>query len=129
LPERAQNREPYFVRGHLGATARPHLVLHLLGEYGQLVFGDRPSLAGAAHSLDDLVAGERLSGTAPFGHHQDHCLLSGESPPARRAGPPAADRGTVVGGPAIDDPAVRVPAVRAEHSSPSVPGGSRRLFP
>src|SRR5262249_34024757 len=116
LLQRAQDRQPHFVRRHLRAAARAHLVFNLLGKDGQLVFGNRPSLAGPSHAVDDLVTGERLGGPAPLAHHQDHRFLGGEPAPARGARSPTADRGTVVGCATVHDAAVRVPAVRTEHA-------------
>src|SRR6516162_3553441 len=116
------------MRGNLRAAARPHLVLDLLREYGQLVFGDRPALAGPPHAVDYLVPGEGLGGAASLGHHQDHRLLRGEPAPARGTGAPPADRGAVVGGAAVDDPAVRIPAIRTEHAITSRTPPRSRFF-
>src|SRR5215467_1189178 len=104
------------MRGHLRAAAGPDRLLHLLGQDRELVLGRRAALAGAAHAAHDLVPGEGLGGAAALAHHQDHRFLCGEPPAAFRAGTPAADRGAVVGGPAVDDAAVRMPAERAEHA-------------
>src|SRR5215469_1453526 len=60
--------------------------------------------------------GERLGDPAALGHHQDDRLLGGEPPPTLRARPPTADRGAVVGGPAVDDPAVRIATERTVHA-------------
>src|SRR5215467_10591089 len=103
------------MRGHLRAAAGPDRLLHLLGQDRELILGHRTALAGAAHASHDLVPGEGLGGTAALAHHQDHRLLGGEPPAAVRAGAAAADRCPIVGGPAVDDAAVRVPAERAEH--------------
>src|ERR1700733_8591163 len=122
--ERPEDRQAHFVRRDLARAPGPDRVLDLLGQDRQLVFHDRPALAGPADPVNDLLAGERLGRAAALAHHQDHCLLRGEAPPARRARPAAADRGTVVGGPAVDDTAFRVLAIRAEHAITS-PGRSR----
>src|ERR1700688_610942 len=116
FPQRAEDGQPHFVRGDLGQAAGPDRFLHLLSQDGQLVLADRPALAGTLHAADDLVPGERLGDPAALGHHQDDRLLRGEPAPALRARPPAADRGTVVGGPAVDDPAIRMTAERAVHA-------------
>src|SRR6516164_3679243 len=116
VPERAQDGHAHLVRGDLGQAPGPDRFLHLLGQDGQLVLADRPSLAGALHPADDLVPGERLGDPAALGHHQDDRLLRGEPAPALGAGPATADRGTVVSGPAVDDPAVRMTTERAVHA-------------
>src|SRR5579859_2544438 len=116
LAERAQNGQAHLVRGDFGQAAGPDRLLHLLGQDGELVLVHRPALAGALHAVDDLVPGEGLGDAAALGHHQDHRLLSGEPAPAFRTGPPAPDRGTVFGRPAVDDPAVGIPAERAVHA-------------
>src|SRR6478735_5153583 len=102
IPERAQDGQAHLVRGHLAQPPRPDRFLHLLSQDRQLVLADRPSLARALHATDDLLPG-------------------GEPPPALRAGPAATDRGAVVSRPAVDDPAIRVPAERAMHAITSWP--------
>src|SRR6516164_10756434 len=111
VPERAEDGHAHLVRGDLGQAPGPDRFLHLLGQDGQLVLADRPSLAGALHP-------------AALGHHQDDRLLRGEPAPALGAGPAAADRGTVFSGPAVDDPAVRMTAERAVHAITSPGVGS-----
>src|SRR5215469_14146996 len=116
VPERAEDSHAHLVRGDLGQAAGPDRLLHLLGQDGQLVLADRPSLTGALHPADDLVPGEQLGDPAALGHHQDDRLLRGEPAPAFGAGPAATDRGTVVSGPAVDDPAVRMTTKRTVHA-------------
>src|ERR1700722_12259563 len=116
FPQRAEDGQAHFVRGDFGQAAGPDRFLHLLSQDGQLVLADRPALAGTLHAADDLVPGERLGDPAALGHHQDDRLLRGEPAAALRARPPATDRGTVVRGPAVDDPAVRMPTERAVHA-------------
>src|SRR5690242_1815754 len=125
IPQRAQDGQAHLVRGDFAKPPRPDRLFHLLGQDGQLVLADRPPLAGALHATDDLVPGKRLRDAAALGHHQDDRLLGGEPPPALRARPPTADRRAIVGRPAVDDPAVRVPAEGAVHAI-HLPG--RRLY-
>src|SRR5580704_3961332 len=127
IPERAQDGQAHLVRGDLAQSPRPDRLLHLLGQDRQLVLADRPSLACPLHATDDLVPGEGLGDTAALGDHQDDRLLGGEPPPALRACPAAADRGAVIGRPAVDDPAVGVPAERAVHAIASL--GRRSCSP
>jgi hypothetical protein len=116
LAERAEDRQPHVVRRHPRAAPGPYRLFHLLGQDRELVLGHRAALAGAAHAAHDLVPGKGLGGAAALAHHQDHRFLCREPPAALRAGTAAADRGAVVGGPAVDDAAVRMPAERAEHA-------------
>src|ERR1700722_5823761 len=116
IAERSEDRQPDLVRRHLGEAPRPDRLLHPLGEYREVVFVHRSTLARPLHTADDLVPGERLGHPAALGHHQDDRLLSGESPSALRAGSPSADRDAVVGSPAVNNPAVRMTAKRTVHA-------------
>src|SRR4029077_14410375 len=120
IPERAQDGQAHLVRGDLAQPPCPDRLLHLLGQDCQLVLADRPSLACPLHATDDLVPGEGLGDTAALGDHQDDRLLGGEPPSALRARPATADRGAIIGRPAVDDPAVGVPAERAVHAIASL---------
>ena len=124
VAERPENRQAHLMRSDLTRATGPDRILDLLGQDRELVFGDRPALAGPLDPADDLLAGERLGGAAALAHHQDDRLLGGETPPACRARPASADRSAIIGGPAVDDTAFRVLAVRAEHAitSPGRPG-------
>src|ERR1700733_7846997 len=118
VAERPEDRKPHLVGWHFRQAARPDRLLDPLGEDGELALVDRTALAGALHSPDDLVSGERLGHPAALGHHEDDRLLRGEPPPAFGAGPPPPDRGAVVGHPAVDNPAVRMTAERTVHALP-----------
>src|SRR5215469_7235520 len=128
LAERAQDRQADVVRWDLSAATAPDHVLHPLGQDRELILADRPALAGAPDASDDLVPVERLGDTAALGHHEDDRLLGREAAAAGRARPPAADRRAVLGRPAVDDPAVRMPAVRAVHAA-HLPSGARDAYP
>src|SRR5260221_5545712 len=117
LAKRTQDRKADIVGRNLSATAAPDHVLYPLGQDSELILADGPALAGAPDAPDDLVPVEGLGDAAALGHHDDDRLLGREAAAARRARPPAADRCTVLGRPAVDDPAVRVPAVRAVHAT------------
>src|SRR5580693_5366249 len=127
VAKRAQDRETHFVRRNFPAAAAADRVLHPLGEDRELILADRPALAGTLHAPDDLVPVERLGHAAALRHHENDRLLGGEAAATGWAGPPAADRGPVFGGPAVDDPAVRVPTIRTVHAihlpsgAPAVP--------
>src|SRR5215831_8069862 len=123
VTKRPQDRQAHLVRGHLAAAAAPDHVLHPLGQDRELVLADRPALAGPPDAADDLVAVEGLGHAAALGHHEDDGLLGGEAAPAGRARPPAADRRAVLGGPAVDDPAVGMPTIRTVHAT-HLPTGS-----
>ena len=116
IAKRAEDGQANLVRGNLAAATAPDRVLYPLSQDRQLVLRHRPALAGTPHAADNLVPVERLSDAAALGHHQDDCLLRGKPAPARLARPAAADRGAVFGGPAVDHPAVGMPAVRAVHA-------------
>src|SRR5918992_675041 len=73
------------------------------------------ALGGPANPGDDLFPGERLGDAAALGHHLKHALLGGEPATALRAGAATPDRGTIVGGPAVDHPAVGGTAERTMH--------------
>src|SRR6202034_3999462 len=60
VTERPQDREADLIGGNLPAAAAPDRVFYPLGQDGQLVFGDPPSLAGALYPSDGLVPGERI---------------------------------------------------------------------
>src|SRR5690606_2293001 len=127
LLQRAEDGQADLVRGHLGQAPAADLLLHPLAQHGQGVLGDRAALAGAADAGDDLGPGERLGDARALLHHQQDRLLGGEPPPAFRAGAAAADRRAVVGGPAVDHPAVRMTAERTVHAEtpPCAPRPSR----
>src|SRR5262249_12002732 len=82
VAERPEDRQAHLVRRHLRQATCPDRLLHSLGEHRELVFVDRPALAGALHTPDNLVPGERLGHAASLGHHQDDRLLPGEPPSA-----------------------------------------------
>src|SRR5438067_1064138 len=122
VTQRSEDGQPHLMRGNLRAAAGPDHVLDALGQVRELVLGHRPALTGPAHAPHDLVAGERLGDPAPLADHEDHGFLGGEPPAALRARPATADRRAVIRGPAVDDPAVVVPAERAAHAiAPSRP--------
>src|SRR6266702_43220 len=90
--------------------------MDLLSQDRQLVFNERPALTGPAAAGDNLLSVERLGRAAALADHQDDGLLGSEPAAALRARPAPADRGSVLGRPAVNHPAVRVPAVRAVHA-------------
>src|SRR5215472_2964181 len=116
VAKRSQDRQAHLVRGNLAAAATPDRVLDQLGQDRELVLADRSSLAGPPDTTDDLVSVEGLGHAAALGHHEDDRLLGGETATAGRARPPAANRCTVLGSPAVDDPAIGMLAVRAVHA-------------
>src|SRR5215469_17504653 len=82
VPKRAEDGKAYLMRGNLAAAPAPDRVLHLLREQRQLIFADRPALARAPNTADDLVPVERLGYAASLGNGQDHRLLGREAAPA-----------------------------------------------
>src|SRR5690606_31912298 len=93
------------------------------------VLGDGPPLARLAHTGDDLGATEGLGHSAALDHHERTGLHRGETARAVGALAAAADRGPVVGGATVDDPAVGVPAEGAVHGSqPSFTARLNSLF-
>src|SRR5215467_3717160 len=114
--KRTEYRQADLMRGDLAKAARPDRVFDPLRQDRELVFGDRPALAGAADAVHDLVPVEGLRGTASLADHQDDGLLGGKPPTAFLARPAPADCDPVIGRPAVNDPAVRVPTVRAVHT-------------
>ena len=126
VTQRPQDGQAHLMRGDLPAAAAPDRVLDPLGQDRELVLADRPALAGPPDAADDLVPVERLGDAAALGHHEDDRLLGGEPPAARRARPPTADRRAVLGGPAVDDPAVGMLAIRTVHAT-HLPSGSSLL--
>src|SRR5690242_4753518 len=111
------------MRRDLGAAAGPDGLLDPLGQDRELVLGYRAALAGPPHPVGDLLPVERLGDAAPLAHHQDHGLLGGEPAAAAGAGPAPADGSAIIRGPAVDDPAIGIAAVGAEHRT-HLPGRS-----
>src|SRR5215469_14322981 len=74
VPKRAEDGKAHLMRGNLTAASAPDRVFHLLSEQRQLIFADRPALARAPNTTDDLVPVERLGDAASLSDGQDHCL-------------------------------------------------------
>src|SRR5215813_12413548 len=100
--ERAEYREADLIRRDLAKAARPDRVFDPLRQDRELVFSDRPALAGPAYAVHDLVPVEGLRRTASLADHQDDGFLRSEPPAAFLARPTAADRDPVIGGPAVN---------------------------
>src|SRR3569833_2328995 len=109
---------PHLVAGHLGHAGRPDGVLHLLGQFLQLVLVHRTPLAGAPHAGDDLGPVERLADPAALDDGEHRLLDGGEPPTAARARAAPPGGRALVGFPRVDDPAVGVVAERAPHGDP-----------
>src|SRR6185295_4031667 len=91
VPERSEDRDAHLVGRQLRLTGGTQRVLHQLAEPGELIFADRPALAGLAHAADHLVAIERLDHAAALDDDYLHLLDGGEPALAGRALAPAAD--------------------------------------
>jgi len=59
--ERVQDRQADLMRLDLRSAGGPDGLFDLLGEHGQVIFGDGTALAGLADTVDDLAAAERLA--------------------------------------------------------------------
>src|SRR6478735_2531614 len=122
LAERLEDGHADLVRLDLGVSLRPDRLLDLLGEKGQVVLADGPSLACLAHTREDLGPAERLGGTRPLDHVEARGLERREAAVALGALASTPDAGAVVGGARVDDPRVGVATERTVHVwSPSLP--------
>src|ERR1035437_7504302 len=121
-PQGLQDREPDVLGVDLCLAACPQRVLDLLAEPGEIILADRSALAGLPDASDDLVASEGLDDTGTLDDDELRLLDGGEPPLAGRTLPPAPDAAPVLGNAGVQDPRVRVLAVRAEHglSPPSL---------
>src|SRR5450759_2386862 len=121
-PQGLQDREPDVLGVDLCLAACPQRVLDLLAEPGEIILADRSTLAGLPDASDDLVASEGLDDTGTLDDDELRLLDGGEPPLAGRTLPSAPDAGPVLGNAGVEDPRVRVLAVRAEHglSPPSL---------
>src|SRR5450759_3620030 len=117
LPQRSQNGQPNLVRRDFGAAAGADGVLHPLRQQREGIFLGRSALAGLAHASEDLGPAERFGRPTPLDHGQAGGLHGGEPTPAVGARTPPADRLTVVGLPAVDEPRISLPAERAPHQT------------
>src|SRR5699024_5843323 len=115
LTQRRQDGHPHLVGVDLRGAQGPDGLLHPLGEQRQLVLGDRATLAGLAHPDEDLGPAEGLGHAGALHHRQARALQGGEASLARRALAATPDGAAVLGGAAVDDPGVGVPAERAVH--------------
>src|SRR5689334_6380206 len=109
LAERLEDGHADLVRLDLGVALRPDRLLDLLGEEGQVVLTDGPSLACLAHAGEHLGPAERLGGPRPLDHVEARGLERREAAVALGALATPANAGAVVSGARVDDPRVGVP--------------------
>ncbi|GAB0101740.1 hypothetical protein JMUB6875_07040 [Nocardia sp. JMUB6875] len=83
--------------GHFGGTLGAHRILDLLREQIERVGVDLATLAGAAHTANDLFATERFGDAAALHHRQNRGFDCGEPAPTLRAGTPPPDGGAFLG--------------------------------
>src|SRR5699024_618236 len=115
LAQRREDRHAHLVRVDLGAALPADDLLDALGEEGQLVLGDRAALARLADTGEHLGPAERLGRARPLRHRQARALERREAPGALGALTTATDRAAIIGGAAVDDAGVGVPAERTVH--------------
>lgn len=75
-----------------GGAGGPDSLFDLLGQHGEVVFGDGAALAGLPHPVDDLAAAERLADAGALDNGQTGGFHGGETPPAFGALAAAPDR-------------------------------------
>jgi len=93
----------------------PYRLLDALSKPSQIVIADRTTLAGLPESDHDLVPAERFTDSGALEHAQAGGLDGREPTFAEGTLAPPPDRQAVIRRPAVDDPAVRMPAERAVH--------------
>src|SRR5712691_3459405 len=123
FPQRLQGGQAYIMAGQDRPPRRAHRLLHVLPEQGQGVLADRPPLAGLADARDDLLPAERLGRAASLAHQQRGGLHRGKPATALGAGATSADHRAILGGPAVEHPAIVMPTERTMHTDHLISGG------
>src|SRR3954463_2249307 len=117
LGEVAKNLESHVLGRNLGA-ATTEVLLHSVDERGELLLGDRPvrdRLPDARDDLHPVVGLVRARALHDCQSQGFHALHGREAPLARTTLPSPADRGSVVDGPGVDHPVVRLTTPGAPH--------------
>lgn len=115
VAERAENDATDIVRVDVGGSRRAHGLFHLARKNGEVIAGDRPSLAGLPHPGYDLFAGEGFRRAGAFDDDEGRRLSGREPAFARGTFPPAPDRLPVIERTGVDDSGISVVAERTVH--------------
>jgi hypothetical protein len=125
LLQRAKDGEAHFMGVDFRSAGRADRFLDLLRQHGKVVFGHGPALACFPHPVDHFAAAERFADAGALDHREAGGFHCREAAAAFRTLTTAADRGAVIGHPAVHHAGIRVAAKRAIHVA-SFPG--RKTF-